>query len=168
MLNVPLGPTPEKGPAGIQERLRGTVPWSRLGNPDPTEEAGLGAEGPMISQRCPAWACLDFHTPAFFLFHHQMQAAPRREWLLEGGPRQLRQTLKELGAGGLAVDQLSHSWTASPSWKRSLGSAPLYVPHPTPRRILWESSNPGALATLGVHKYGPLLISTWVLGFFIF
>ena len=46
MLNVPLGPTPEKGPAGIQDRLRGTVPWNRLGNPDPTEEAGLGAEGP--------------------------------------------------------------------------------------------------------------------------
>ena len=40
-----LGPTPEKGPAGIQERLRGTVPWSRLGNPDPTGGSGVGGRG---------------------------------------------------------------------------------------------------------------------------
>ena len=40
-----MGPTPEKGPAGIQERLRGTVPWSRLGNPDPTGGSGVGGRG---------------------------------------------------------------------------------------------------------------------------
>ena len=68
MLNVPLGPTPEKGPAGIQERLRGTVPWSRLGNPDPTEEAGLGAEGPMISQRCLPGLAWTFIRPPSFCF----------------------------------------------------------------------------------------------------
>ena len=92
MLNVSLGPTPEKGPAGIQDRLRGMAPWSRLGNPDPTGGSGLGGRGACdlsVASR------LDFYTPA--LFHHQMQPPPRREWLLEGGPRQLRQTLKELG-----------------------------------------------------------------------
>lgn len=130
------------------------MPWSRLGNPDPAGGSGVGGRG-AYDLSVVSWARLDFYTPA--LFHHQMQAAPRREWLLEGGPQQLRQTLKELGAEGLAADQLPHSWAASPSWKRGLGSAPLCVPHPAPRQILWESSNPRALATLGGAQIWPII-----------
>ena len=58
MLNVPLGPTPEKGPAGIQDRLRGTVLWSRLGNPDSTGGSGVGGRG---AYDLSAVSCLGSH-----------------------------------------------------------------------------------------------------------
>lgn len=105
---------------------------SRLGNPDPSGGSGVGGRGAYDVSEV---SCLD---SAGFLYSHLVLSpdagSPKKGVASGRWPQQLRQTLKELGlgAGGLA-DQLPHSWAASPSWKRGLGSTSLYAPHPAPR-----------------------------------
>lgn len=139
----------------MQDRPRETVQRSRLGEPGPPRG---GSWVTTTIQRCPAWI---FTPPSCFVTRcgcpKKGVASRRRLPADEADPE---------GTGTRDwVLTTPRRWAASRSRKRALGSAPLCSPQRR-RLILRESGNPRALATLQVHKYGPLLIPTRVLGLF--
>lgn len=95
MLSVSLGPTPEKGPAGIQETKGGQCCGAGLATLTQPGGSGVGGRGAYDVSGCHLELTWILLPPP--LFYHQVQAAPRGSgWRW---PPATGQTLKTSGAG---------------------------------------------------------------------